>query len=73
MQDKSGSKMVVIQDGIYANAPEKPLRISGDPKQIEVRARFGVSAAYVTSEHRIGPLYRWQPSMFRDAREMRSS
>ena len=28
--------MVVIQDGMYANAPEKPLRISGDPKQIEV-------------------------------------
>ena len=29
--------MVVVQDGQYANAPEKPLRITGDPKQIEVR------------------------------------
>ncbi|KAF0306338.1 Far upstream element-binding protein 1 [Amphibalanus amphitrite] len=36
LQDNSGSKMVVVQDGEYANAPEKPLRITGDPKQIEV-------------------------------------
>ncbi|XP_043208493.1 far upstream element-binding protein 2-like isoform X3 [Amphibalanus amphitrite] len=35
LQDNSGSKMVVVQDGEYANAPEKPLRITGDPKQIE--------------------------------------
>ncbi|XP_037073954.1 far upstream element-binding protein 1-like, partial [Pollicipes pollicipes] len=35
LQDNSGSKMVVVQDGIYASAPEKPLRITGDLKQIE--------------------------------------
>lgn len=29
--------MVMIQDGPYQNAPEKPLRITGDPQKCQVR------------------------------------
>lgn len=36
-QDKAGCKMQMIQDGPYANAPEKPLRMSGLPECCEVR------------------------------------
>lgn len=36
LQEKSGAKMVVIQDG-PAQEQEKPLRISGDPQKVEVR------------------------------------
>lgn len=35
LQEKSGAKMVVIQDGPSQEA-EKPLRISGDPQKVEV-------------------------------------
>lgn len=35
LQEKSGAKMVIIQDGPSQEA-EKPLRISGDPQKVEV-------------------------------------
>lgn len=35
LQEKSGAKMVVIQDGPNQEA-EKPLRITGDPQKVEV-------------------------------------
>ena len=35
LQEKSGAKMVVIQDG-PSQENEKPLRISGDPQKVEV-------------------------------------
>lgn len=34
LQEKSGAKMVVIQDGPNQEA-EKPLRITGDPQKVE--------------------------------------
>jgi len=39
---QSGCKMNMVQDGMYANAPEKPLRIHGLPQQIQ-KARELVS------------------------------
>lgn len=35
LQEKSGAKMVVIQDG-PTQEQEKPLRISGEPQKVEV-------------------------------------
>ena len=35
LQEKSGAKMVIIQDGPSQEA-EKPLRISGDPIKVDV-------------------------------------
>lgn len=37
-QEKAGVKMVMVQDGPMASAPEKPLRIMGDPMKVQ-RAR----------------------------------
>lgn len=31
LQMQSGCKMVMVQDGPFQNAPEKPLKISGNP------------------------------------------
>ena len=39
---QSGCKMNMVQDGMYANAPEKPLRMHGTPFQIQ-KARELVS------------------------------
>ena len=36
LQDKSGARMTVIQDGSMNQEQEKPLRISGDPQSVEV-------------------------------------
>ncbi|XP_078685213.1 far upstream element-binding protein 1-like isoform X48 [Branchiostoma floridae x Branchiostoma belcheri] len=35
LQERAGVKMVMIQDGPYMNAPEKPLRITGDPQKTQ--------------------------------------
>lgn len=35
LQEKSGAKMVIIQDGPGQELVEKPLRISGDPQKVE--------------------------------------
>ncbi|XP_065322275.1 far upstream element-binding protein 1-like isoform X2 [Gordionus sp. m RMFG-2023] len=35
LQEEAGVRMVMIQDGIYTNAPEKELRIMGDPERVE--------------------------------------
>lgn len=34
LQERAGCKMVLFQDGEYANAPEKPLRISGEQSKV---------------------------------------
>jgi predicted PilT family ATPase len=39
LQEKSGAKMVVIQDG-PSQENEKPLRITGEPQKVEVRFIF---------------------------------
>ena len=36
LQERASCKMVLIQDGQYANAGEKPLRISGDQQKCAV-------------------------------------
>jgi len=35
LQERAGCRMVMIQDGPYQNAPEKPLRITGDPQKCQ--------------------------------------
>lgn len=35
LQEKTGAKMVIIQDGPGQELVEKPLRISGDPQKVE--------------------------------------
>ena len=35
-QEKAGCKMQMIQDGPYANTPEKPLRMTGAPENCKV-------------------------------------
>lgn len=40
LQEKSGAKMVVIQDG-PSQENEKPLRITGEPQKVEVRICMG--------------------------------
>lgn len=35
LQEKTGAKMVIIQEGPGQEAAEKPLRISGDPQKVE--------------------------------------
>lgn len=35
LQEKTGAKMVIIQDGPNQELTEKPLRISGDPQKVE--------------------------------------
>ena len=34
-QERAQCRMVMIQDGQYLNAPEKPLRIMGDPMRAQ--------------------------------------
>ena len=34
LQNKAGCRMQMIQEGIYANAPEKPLKMIGSPQAI---------------------------------------
>ena len=36
LQEKAGCKMQMIQDGPYANTPEKPLRMTGLPESCKV-------------------------------------
>ena len=36
-QEKAGCKMQMIQDGPYANTPEKPLRMTGGAENCKVR------------------------------------
>eukprot|EP00794_Sanderia_malayensis_P016047 gene16047-17669_t len=35
LQERAGCRMVMIQDGPYQNAPDKPLRITGDPQKCQ--------------------------------------
>eukprot|EP00795_Rhopilema_esculentum_P010731 gene10731-19511_t len=35
LQERAGCRMVMIQDGPFQNAPEKPLRITGDPQKCQ--------------------------------------
>ena len=42
LQVQSGCRMNMVQDGMYQNAPEKPLRMSGDTAAIQ-KARELVS------------------------------
>lgn len=44
LQEKSGAKMVVIQDG-PSQENEKPLRITGEPQKVEVNFPFSVDIA----------------------------
>lgn len=44
LQEKSGAKMVVIQDG-PSQENEKPLRITGEPQKVEVHFLFSVDIA----------------------------
>lgn len=44
LQEKSGAKMVVIQDG-PSQENEKPLRITGEPQKVEVNFLFSVDIA----------------------------
>ena len=34
LQNKAGCRMQMIQEGMYANAPEKPLKMIGSPQAI---------------------------------------
>ena len=36
LQERAGCKMQMIQDGPYANSPEKPLRMTGAPDSCRV-------------------------------------
>jgi len=36
LQERAGCKMQMIQDGQFANAPEKPLRMTGLPESCKV-------------------------------------
>ena len=36
LQERAGCKMQMIQDGPYASAPEKPLRMTGFPENCKV-------------------------------------
>ena len=36
LQEKAGCKMQMIQDGPFASAPEKPLRMTGFPNNCKV-------------------------------------
>lgn len=40
LQERAGVKMVMIQDGMFANSADKPLRIKGDPQKAEVIGSF---------------------------------
>ena len=42
VQEKAGCKMQMIQDGQYANSPEKPLRMTGLPESCKVRTTLVV-------------------------------
>lgn len=41
LQEKSGAKMVVIQDG-PSQENEKPLRITGEPQKVEVKFQINL-------------------------------
>ena len=36
LQERAGCKMQMIQDGPFANTPEKPLRMTGFPENCKV-------------------------------------
>ena len=38
--------MVMVQDGPWLNAPEKPLRISGEQSRCQVSYKFFMTSAY---------------------------
>lgn len=42
LQESSGAKMIVIQDGPNSQENEKPLRISGETAKVEVHFFLGV-------------------------------
>lgn len=50
LQEKSGAKMVVIQDG-PSQENEKPLRITGEPQKVEVNFLFSVDIALNANVH----------------------
>ncbi|XP_078604424.1 far upstream element-binding protein 1-like isoform X10 [Branchiostoma floridae x Branchiostoma japonicum] len=53
LQERAGVKMVMIQDGPYMNAPEKPLRITGDPQKTQ-RAKDLVMDLITDKELEVG-------------------
>eukprot|EP00116_Pleurobrachia_bachei_P012111 sb/3472373/ len=40
LQNKAGCRMQMIQEGVYANAPEKPLKMIGSPAAIQKARLF---------------------------------
>ncbi len=42
LQERAGCKMQMIQDGQFANAPEKPLRMTGSPDSCKVCGNVGM-------------------------------
>lgn len=40
LQESSGAKMIVIQDGPNSQESEKPLRISGETSKVEVCIKY---------------------------------
>lgn len=50
LQDKSGARMTVIQDGSMNQDQEKPLRISGDPQSVEVFTVCILLIAFLSSQ-----------------------
>lgn len=41
-QERTGVKMVMIQDGPLPTGADKPLRITGDPFKVQVRRTCGL-------------------------------
>lgn len=46
LQERAGCKMQMIQDGQFANAPEKPLRMTGLPESCKVGMHFSFGFCY---------------------------
>ena len=41
LQERAGCKMQMIQDGPFASAPDKPLRMTGFPENCKVMYSLG--------------------------------
>ena len=51
LQNKAGCRMQMIQEGMYANAPEKPLKMIGSPQAILKAKVFRFLLAFLSHSH----------------------
>ena len=49
-QESAGCKMQMIQDGNFANAPEKPLRITGSTISVKVSSGDGFCVLFFSRD-----------------------